>query len=99
MFSTYNFLPRVNGYVVESYAPSRVKVTKLVPLVKFRSLTLIPLLLFVAMILGFVSYKSFVFLRSLTSDTDVPCTSTAVITSSLTKPVTRSITTMFGGSW
>ena len=65
---------------MESYAPSRVKVTKLVPLVYDKFLTLIPLLLFVATILGFVSYKSFVFLRSLTSDTDVPCISTAVIT-------------------
>ena len=55
MFSTYNFSPSVNGYVVESYAPSRVKVTKLVALVCDRFLTLIPLLLFVAIILGFVS--------------------------------------------
>ena len=63
-----------------------------------RSLTFIPLLLFVAIILGFVSYNEFVFVKSLTSDTDVPCSSTSVITSSLTKPVTRSITTIFGGS-
>ena len=61
-------------------------------------LTLIPLLLLVAIILGFVSYNEFVFVSILTSDTDVPCTSTAVITSFLTEPVTRSITTMFGGS-
>ena len=68
------------------------------PLVNDRSLTFIPLLLFVAIILGFVSYNEFVFVKSLTSDTDVPCSSTSVITSSLTKPVTRSITTIFGGS-
>ena len=43
--------------------PSRVKVTTLVPDVNDRSLTLIPLLLFVATILGFVSYKEFVFLK------------------------------------
>ena len=98
MFSTYNFSPNVNGYVVESYAPSRVRVTKLVPLVNDRSLTFIPLLLFVATILGFVSYNEFVFVKSLTLDTDVPCNSTVVITSSLTKPVTRSITTILGGS-
>ena len=72
----------MNGYVVESYDPSRVKVTKLVPLVYDKFLTLIPLLLFVAIILGFVSYKEFVFLRSLTLDTDVPCNSVSVITSS-----------------
>ena len=88
----------MNGYVVESYEPSRVKVTKLVPLVYDKFLTLIPLLLFVAIILGFVSYKEFVFLRSLTLDTDVPCNSVSVITSSLTKPVTRSIITIVGGS-
>ena len=97
MFSTYNFSPSVNGYVVESYAPSRVKVTKLVPLVYDKFLTLIPLLLFVAIILGFVSYREFVFVSNLTTETDVPCISTAVITSFLTKPVTRSIITMFGG--
>ena len=83
--------------MVESYPPSRVKVTKLVPLVNDRFLTLIPLLLLVAIILGFVSYKEFVFLKSLTSDTDVPFTSTDVKTSFLTDPVTRSITTILGG--
>ena len=64
MFSTYNFSPSVNGYVVESYAPSRVKVTKFVALVCDKFLTLIPLLLFVAIILGFVSYNEFVFVKS-----------------------------------
>ena len=82
---------------MESYSPSRVKVTKLVPLVNDRSLTFIPLLLFVAIILGFVPYNEFVFVYSLTLDTDVPFNSRVVMTSSLTKPVTRSIITMFGG--
>ena len=49
---------------MESYSPSRVKVTKLVPLVNDRSLTFIPLLLFVAIILGFVPYNEFVFVKS-----------------------------------
>ena len=97
MFSTYNFSPRVNGYVVESYDPSRVRVTKFVPLVNDRFLTLIPLLLFVAIILGFVSYNEFVFVSILTSETDVPLTSTDVRTSFLVNPVTRSITTILGG--
>ncbi len=87
----------MNGYVVESYEPSNVKVTRLVPLVNDRFLTLIPLLLFVAIILGFVPYRELVFVKILTSDTDVPCISTAVITSFLTELVTRSITTIFGG--
>ena len=68
------------------------------PDVKSKSLTLIPLLLFVATIFGLVSYKEFVFLKILTSDTDVPCKSTDVKTSFLVKPVTRSITTILGGS-
>ena len=72
--------------------------TTFVPDVKSKSLTLIPLLLLVATIFGFVSYKEFVFLKILTSDTDVPCKSVSVRTSSLVKPVTRSIITMFGGS-
>ena len=68
------------------------------PDVKSKSLTLIPLLLFVATIFGFVSYREFVFLKILTSDTDVPCKSVSVRTSFLTRPVTRSIITMLGGS-
>ena len=67
------------------------------PLVNDKFLTLIPLLLFVAIILGFVPYREFVFVKSLTSETDVPCISTAVITSFLIDPVTRSIITIFGG--
>ena len=42
------------------------------PLVNDRFLTLIPLLLFVAIILGLVPYNEFVFVNILTSDTDVP---------------------------
>ena len=79
------------------YEPSRVNVTKLVPLVNDRFFTLTPLLLFIAAIFGLVSYKEFVFLSILTSETDVPCRSTSVITSSLIKPVTLSIITIFGG--
>ena len=52
--------------------------TTFVPDVKSKSLTLIPLLLLVATIFGFVSYKEFVFLKILTSDTDVPCKSVSV---------------------
>ena len=72
IFSTYSFCPRVNGYVVESYDPSRVNLTEFIPLTNSKFLTFIPLLLFVAIILGFESYKEFVFVKSLTSDTDVP---------------------------
>ena len=63
------------------------------PLVNDRSLNFIPLLLFVAIILGFEPYNEFVFVKSLTLDTDVPCNSTSVMTSSLTSFVTLSITT------
>ena len=50
-----------------------MSVTKLTPLVNDRFFTLIPLLLFVAIILGFEPYNEFVFVKSLTLDTDVPC--------------------------
>ena len=32
IFSTYSFCPRVNGYVVESYDPSRVNLTEFIPI-------------------------------------------------------------------
>ena len=64
--------------------PSRVSATTLVPLVNDKFLTLIPLLLLVATIFGLVSYKEFVFLSILTSETDVPCNSDLVTISELT---------------
>ena len=78
--------------------PSRVNATTLVPLVNDKFLTLIPLLLLVATIFGLVSYKEFVFLSILTSETDVPCNSDLVTISELTWPVTLSITIILGGS-
>ena len=98
IFSTYIFLPKVNGYVDDVNVPSRVRSTTLVPLVNERFLILIPFVLLVATILGLVSYKELVFLSNSTSETEVPCNFDLVIISSLTCPVTLSITTTLGGS-
>ena len=82
--------------MVESYVPSRVKVTT--GAVYDRFLTLMPLVLLVATIFGFVSYRELVFLSMVTLETDVPCNSETVTMSVFTCPVTRSITTILGGS-
>ena len=78
--------------------PSRVKSTTLVPLVNETFLILIPFVLLVATIFGSVSYKELVFLKSSTSETEVPCNSDLVMISLLTWPVTLSITITLGGS-
>ena len=53
--------------------------------------------MFVGTIFGFVSYKEFVFVNNVTSDTEFPWILTEVITSLLTSFVTLSMITMLGG--